>query len=212
MRKMQTFDLTGALNEVAAHVRQRVRDQGLSDNADLAAIYLAGSVAIDFHTRMLGDGHFSARVLMSHEDMLVTYRRASGMPWHLFLEDASRPATALVHEDFTGSSSPWLTGAEASRVLAAGLKVAPQVLSPTDLAVVRTVRFCERDLEDVRLLARRGHLNVETYRRRAYSALNAFFGDVDRVRSNIDAMGRIIWTASETRPKPRFVDPPSDGA
>lgn len=183
-------DVRQALIHLAARVDVQVEALAMSKglaSGEMVRMFLSGSVAVASHLRPGQDIAALSRMILPYEDMLVTYRRPDGLPWHMFLEGAFSPAEVLLDFECTSRAEPWApAGDPASGALC------PFVMAPVDIAVARTLRASAKDVQDVLALAASGLVTMHEYRRCATAALLYFPGNVQRARERVDQMAMAI--------------------
>jgi hypothetical protein len=162
-------------------------------------MYVAGGAALHAHTgeRVSKDidASFSRRIALP-DDLEVAYRDADGAARLLYLDRQYSDTLALMHED-AHEDAITLTLPGLGRT-----EIEVRVLSPVDLAVSKLARFSSQDREDIATLARHGHIDSKSLRRRAEQAIVAYVGNTDGVRTSIDMACRIVADVEKRRAKP----------
>lgn len=152
-------------------------------------MYIAGGAALHL---LVGarvsedvDAVFSRRVLLP-EALEVSYRDADGRARALYLDRNYNDTLGLLHEDAYRDSRPIRIAGVNAKLLE------PRILAPLDLAVTKLARFSQQDREDLELLAKQGLIDAESLRKRAEQALGNCVGDLEAIRTSIDAACRLV--------------------
>lgn len=183
-----------ALTEVLAKLQERLR-RG-NPRALPVTMYVAGGAALHLLTGARVsedvDAAFSKRILLP-DDIEVAYRDADGRARTLYLDRNYNDTLGLLHEDAYADAKPLSVPGIDPKVLEV------RVLSPLDLAVTKLGRFGDQDRADIELLAAERLIDSPSVRKRAGEALGAYAGDLDSVRTSIEAACRVIDEARKRR-------------
>lgn len=148
-------------------------------------VYIAGGSAIHYWTRTNVtqdvDCEFGSRILL--EDLSLTYMDEAGDERSIYIDKNYNPMFGLAHEDYQEDAVRTEIGGDAFDI---------RVLSPTDIALSKLVRWAEVDQRDVRALAENDLLNSKELANRANEALDGLIGNQNMVKLNINEAVKIV--------------------
>jgi len=173
-----------AMREIVERVSSRVR-QEQSVNA-----FLGGGTATFLHLSRVrqslalqarhsddADIHFEQRLLL-HDDIVVRYLDTKKHERVIVLDRTYSIDIGLRHPDCLEDAEYLFTTENGRAHL--------YVLSPLDLAVTKVGRFQHHDQLDIRLLARAGTLNADSFEKRALEALDNLATSTAMAQIHID--------------------------
>lgn len=181
-----------------AKIMSRIeRALGPKRPAKPVTICVAGGAAMHFYTgeRFSNDidAKILARVMLDPKELQVAYRGKDGHARLLYFDTQYNDSFALLHRNaYDDALTISVKGVDSRR-----LEV--RLLAPLDLAVSKLSRFSAQDQDDIRALARATLVEAAALRRRAESALPDYVGNLERIRTSIDAACRLVTTAKKKR-------------
>lgn len=142
-------------------------------------VYLAGGMAVHLYTAIRAttdvDAEFGKRLILPN-DLTVEVVLDEGARRVLYLDTNYNPAFSLLHEDYQQDATP----------VDFGLRwLDLRVLTPTDLAVSKLMRFEQNDRVDIRSLASAGLISAGGVEQRATEAMAGYFGDQSGLKHNL---------------------------
>jgi hypothetical protein len=174
-------ELKRAFGELVAKLSHQL-STGRNVPTQPVQMYVAGGVAVAAYTGSRYtedvDAHFSRRVALD-QSMVVPFTRGDGSKDLLHFDTAYNTSFALLHDGFEEDAWYW-RGFEG---------VAPMIevrlLAPLDLAVSKTARYGEQDVEDIERLYQAQYFSLGQLVGRATEALDYFVGNMARVENSI---------------------------
>lgn len=174
-------ELTSAMSTMMDRIDAILRESGYA--GEPVSMYLAGGMAVHYHcgTRYTDDvdATFSRRLLLPHEELVISYFRETGEKSSIYLDPTYNDTFALLHPDHRESCVAW-EGIGNERRLIHLL-----VFCPLDLAVSKLSRFSPNDRADILALAQHRYFTSSQLKSRATQALDYYVGDTRWIHLNI---------------------------
>ncbi len=174
-------ELTIAMSTMMDRIDAILRESGYA--GEPVGMYLAGGMAVHYHcgTRYTDDvdATFSRRLLLPHEELVISYFRETGEQSSIYLDPTYNDTFALLHPDHRESCVAW-EGIGNERRLIHLL-----VFCPLDLAVSKLSRFSPNDRADIVALAQHRYFTSSQLKSRATQALDYYVGDTRWIHLNI---------------------------
>ncbi len=144
--------------------------------------YIFGGAAVHLYTKSRGSHDVDAEIVgadkLRPQDLVVDYEDEDGDPQLLVWDSNFNPTLGPLHEDYFEDAI--LLTPDKDDILWVYLA------SADDLAVSKLGRFAEHDRNDIKALAKKGRISVESLRDRAEEAFDYYVGNVDSARTSLD--------------------------
>ena len=174
-------ELTSAMSTMMDRIDAILRESGYA--GEPVSMYLAGGMAVHYHcgTRYTDDvdATFSRRLLLPHEELVISYFRETGEKSSIYLDPTYNDTFALLHPDHRENCVEWQGIGNERRLIHL------LVFSPLDLAVSKIARFSENDQADILALAKHRYFTSTQLQAHTTEALDYYVGDTRWIHLNI---------------------------